>query len=579
MKAILKSVLVGCFILLSIICQAQQGKPVIYQMMTRLFGNQNTTNKFYGSIEENGVGKFNDINDKALESLKSLGVTYIWYTGVLAHATMTDYSKYGIKVDDPDVVKGRAGSPYAVKDYYDVDPDLAVNVPNRMQEYQALIDRTHRHGLKVIMDFIPNHVARGYYSMAKPASVVGFGEQDDTDVAFSPKNDFYYIPHTSFVVPQGVDAGGANFHSPLKDGKFDEQPAKVTGNNVFKPNPSIDDWYETIKLNYGVDVQNGDKEYFNPIPPVWTKMRDILQFWAKKGVDGFRCDAAEMVPAEFWHWVIPQIKQINPNIIFISEAYNPKEYQRYLGYGHFDYLYNKVGLYDVLKKLIKNESNADANEIDSIMQAQQAFSNHMLDFLENHDEERIASKSFADNAWLAKPAIAIIATVSNAPVMIYFGQELGEKAERAEGFGGDDSRTTIFDYWSVPTVRRWVNGGKFDEEKLSDNEKKLRGFYQKLFYIARQNSAISHGRYREIRNAAFTEKQFAYLRYDKSETILVIANFDRSKNFSTTLLLPENILSKKYTQATDLLTQKKFNIANNISVNVGKSDVVILKLK
>jgi glycosidase len=427
------------------------------------------------------------------------------------------------------------------------------------------------------MDFIPNHVARGYYAAAKPASVVGFGEQDDTGVAFSPKNDFYYIPHTSFVVPQGVDAGGADFHSSLKDGKFYEQPAKATGNNVFKPNPSIDDWYETIKLNYGVDVQNGGKEYFDPIPPVWTKMRDILQYWAKKGVDGFRCDAAEMVPAEFWHWVIPQIKQTNPHLIFISEAYNPTEYQRYLDYGHFDYLYNKVGLYDVLKKLIKNETDANANEIDSVMQAQQAFSSHMLDFLENHDEERIASQAYADNAWLAKPAMAVIATVSDAPAMIYFGQELGEKAANAEGFGTDDGRTTIFDYWSVPTVRRWVNGGKFDEQKLSDNEKKLRDFYQKLFHIARQNSAISHGAYREIRDADFTKKQFAYLRSDKNETILVIANFDRDKNFSTVLSL-QNTLNKKYTQATDLLTQQKFDISNNLRVSVNKSDVVILAL-
>lgn len=559
---------------------AQQQKIVIYQLLPRLFGNESTADKYYGSLEQNGVGKFNDITGRALESLKTLGVTYIWYTGVLEHATMTDYSKYGIKVDDPDVVKGRAGSPYAVKDYYDVDPDLAVNVKNRMREYQALVDRTHKYGLKVIMDFIPNHVARGYYSDAKPLPVVSFGAQDDTSKAFSPQNDFYYIPETSFVVPQGVDAGGPDFHSPLKDGKFNEHPAKATGNNVFKPNPSIGDWYETIKLNYGVDVLDNNKEYFNPIPPVWKKMRDILSFWAKKGVDGFRCDVAEMVPVQFWHWVIPQIKNINPKIIFIAEAYSPEKYRHYIDYGHFDYLYNKVGLYDVLRKLIVNDSDASAQAIDSVMRAQKTFSAHMLDFLENHDEQRIASKFFANNPWYAKPAMAIAATISKAPVMIYFGQELGEKAQGTEGFGGDDGRTTIFDYWSVPTVRRWNDNGKFDEEKLTDNEKNLRSFYQKLLHIVKENSAIENGSYTDIRNNDFGKKQFAYLRYDQNEKILVVANFDRSKLFSTTIRLPEIMNNRYYHSGIDLLTNRKYEIGDNMTdIKVPPSDVLILKLK
>ncbi len=103
-------------------------KLLIYQLFVRLFGNQNQTNKYYGSIEENGCGKFNDINDLALQEITKLSISHVWLTGVIEHATMTDYSYHGIKRDDPDVVKGRAGSPYAIKDYYDVDPDLAVNV-------------------------------------------------------------------------------------------------------------------------------------------------------------------------------------------------------------------------------------------------------------------------------------------------------------------------------------------------------------------------------------------------------------------------------------------------------------------
>src|SRR5699024_2823032 len=315
--------------------------------------------------------------------------------------------------------------------------------------------------------------------------------------------DFYYLPGTVFRVPKGVDAGGTNFQSPLKDGKFYEVPAKVTGNNVFKPNPSINDWYETIKLNYGVDIQNGGEKHFHPIPPVWKKMRDILIYWAKKGVDGFRCDVAEMVPVEFWHWIIPQIKKVNP-VIFIAESYNPSDYQRYIQYGHFDYLYNKVGLYDVLKKLIKNNPEANTLQIDSVMKAQKAFSAHMLGFLENHDEQRIASEAFAGNPWLAKPAMVIVATVSRGAVLIYFGQELGEQAKGKEGFSGDDGRTTIFDYWSVPTLVRWNNHGKFNEKKLTENESDLRHFYQRLLLLSGNHPAITSGKYKMVRNNQFS---------------------------------------------------------------------------
>ncbi|RZK51812.1 MAG: alpha-amylase, partial [Pedobacter sp.] len=242
-------------------------KLVIYQALVRYFGNKNTTNKFYGSVEENGSGKFNDIDEKALQEIKKLGANYIWFTGVIEHATMTDYTKDGIKADDPDIVKGRGGSPYAIKDYYDVDPDLAVDVKNRMAEYEALIKRTHDNGLKVLMDFIPNHVARTYHSDVKPNNVVDLGAHDDTTKSFDVKNDFYYIPDQQFVVPAGYNPGGEAYKNPLKDGKFDENPAKATGNNVFNHAPKLDDWFETIKLNYGLDVQHNNAKNFMPQPP------------------------------------------------------------------------------------------------------------------------------------------------------------------------------------------------------------------------------------------------------------------------------------------------------------------------
>lgn len=329
--------------------EVNKEKMVLYQMMVRLFGNQNQTNAFYGSKEENGVGKFEDITTTALSEIKELGVSHVWYTGVLEHATMTDYTAYGIALDDGDAVKGRAGSPYAIKDYYDVDPDLAVRVDQRIEEFEALVNRTHAVDLKVIIDFVPNHVARRYHSDKKPAGVRDFGDADDVDKSFSTSNDFYYIPGQPLVVPVQENLSFPQFKGDIRDGKFDESPAKATGNNVFSANPSDQDWFETVKLNYGVDYEDGDKMYFEPIPPVWEKTKEILVYWARKGVDGFRCDMAEMVPVEFWNWVIPQVKREFPDVVFIAEAYNPMVYEEYLTLGKFDYLYDKVGLYDALK--------------------------------------------------------------------------------------------------------------------------------------------------------------------------------------------------------------------------------------
>jgi len=530
-------------------------KLVIYQLLPRYFGNTNATNKLYGSKEENGVGKFNDITPKALQELKKLGINYVWYTGVVEHATMTDYSAYGIKQDDPDIVKGKAGSPYAIKDYYDVDPDLAVDVKNRMEEYQNLINRTHAEGLKMIMDFIPNHVARTYQSDAKPAGVIDFGAQDDKTKAYSPQNDYYYIPRKTFVVPAGTEAGGAKFTHPLKDGKFDENPAKVTGNNVFSEKPSIDDWYETMKLNYGYDLQNG-KNYLDPVPPVWTKMRDILVFWAKKGVDGFRCDVAEFVPVEFWHWVIPEVRKINPNMVFIAEAYDPSKYATYVSYGGFNYMYDKVGLYDALKPLIKNEANATVATMRKVIQSQEGgLSNHMLRFLENHDEERIASKGFAQQPEFAKAAMVLTATLGSGPVMIYSGQEVGEQGAGIEGFGGDDNRSTIFDYWGQPQHQQWLNGGKFDGGLLSPAQKSLRTFYQQLLTLVQSNKAIQSGTFTDVSaELGLGNTAMAFIRSTDTERVLVLANFSRANRVNISAKSLQKIT--KQAKLKNLLTAK-----------------------
>ena len=499
-----------------------QEKIIIYQVFTRLFGNGNPRCKTNGSLDENGCGKMADFTAKALGEIKRLGATHIWYTGIIEHATQTNYSRYGIRPDHPAVVKGKAGSPYAIKDYYDVDPDLATSIPDRMKEFENLVKRSHKAELKVIIDFVPNHVARQYGSDTKPAGVADLGEQDDVNLAFSPNNNFYYIPGTKLE-------GNIDLHRGAAE-PYIEFPAKATGNDRFDAWPGINDWYETVKLNYGVDYMNGRSTHFYPIPDTWNKMLDILLFWASKGIDGFRCDMAEMVPVEFWGWVIPQVKAQYPNLIFIAEVYNPAEYRNYLFNGKFDYLYDKVGLYDTLRAITSGWESATS--IPSRWQSLSGIEHRMLNFLENHDEQRIASDFFAGNGARAIPAMIVSACMNDNPVMIYFGQEIGEQGMDTEGFSGRDGRTTIFDYWSVDSIRRWRNNGKFDDKLLTEEEKKLRTFYSRLLNLCNTEKAIREGvffdlTYANLAGWVFNEhKQYAFMRKLDDELLLIMVNFD-----------------------------------------------------
>lgn len=537
----------------------QNQKVIIYQMMTRLFGNKETLNKKYGTSEENGVGKFNDITIEALQGIKELGVTHIWFTGVLEHALLTDYTAYGIPLDDADVVKGRAGSPYAIKDYYDVNPDLAVDVPNRMQEFEDLIKRTHEQALKVIIDFVPNHVARAYKSDAKPKGIIDLGERDNKNLAFHPNNNFYYLPGQRFQVPEGYESLGPDNDFPTKDGKFDEYPAKVTGNDQFTASPSVHEWFETVKLNYGVDYQNERKKHFEPVPDTWHKMKDILVFWTKKGVDGFRCDMAEMVPVEFWAWAIPQVKAVNKDIIFIAEIYNPAEYRNYIQTGRFNYLYDKVQLYDTLRLLVNDKSST--LHIAEIQNSLSGINHHMLHFLENHDEQRIASEFFAADPWKAIPAMVISATIDQGPVMIYFGQEVGEPGAGDEGFQGEDGRTTIFDYWGVPEHQKWMNNGRFDGMQLSNEQKKLRKTYADILHLAARQPAIVKGAYLDITKSNIEagnipETCHAFIRFTDEQILLVLSGFNSK---------PQEIrieLSDDQAQKVGLSPKKDFKLSD-----------------
>lgn len=494
-------------------------KLIIYQVLPRQFGANQEHPVKGGSKAQNGVGKFADFTGKALSEIKKLGATHIWLTGVIEHATQTDYSVFGIVPDCPEVVKGRAGSPYAIKDYYDVDPDLATDVTQRMHEFELLVNRIHKEGLKLVIDFVPNHVARHYESDAAPDGVRDLGADDETLLAFSAQNNFYYLPNQHFLAPN-VQAEKAKWH---------EYPARATGNDCFTATPSQNDWYETVKLNYGVDYQGGHTLHFDPVPNTWEKMRDILLYWAGKHVDAFRCDMAEMVPCEFWGWVIPQVKAQYPDTLFIAEVYNPMEYRNYIYNGHFDYLYDKVGLYDTLRAVVRGEWAATA--ITSRWQAVDDISDHMLNFLENHDEQRLASDYFAGNAGKGRPALLVSALMRTNPFMIYSGQELGERGMDEEGFSGRDGRTSIFDYWTVQTVRRWRHGGKFDGKLLTAEESDLRQYYVRVLNLCNHESAIREGQffdvmYANLENAMMdTHRQYAFLRKYGRELILVVANF------------------------------------------------------
>lgn len=514
-------------------------KLIIYQIFTRLFGNQNTTNRPYGSRDENGVGKFKDINEAALQSIRQFGASHVWYTGIIEHATQTDYHLDGIRPDDPAVVKGKAGSPYAVKDYYDVDPDLAVSVQDRMAEFEALVQRTHAYGLKVIIDFVPNHVARQYASDAKPSYAVDLGQNDNTSVGFAPDNNFYYLPGQVFVAP----GQGANTSSSA-DALY-ENPAKVTGSGSITATPDSNDWYETIKLNYGYNIFDGSR-HFDPIPATWHQMLDILLFWAEKGIDGFRCDMAHYVPIEFWQWITNQVKQRYPRLIFIAEIYDPALYRSFIFEGGFDYLYDKVGLYDAVRHL--TEGHGSCYDLTRVWQQESGdFSRHMLRFLENHDEQRIASRFFAGDPWAALPGMVLTATMHTGPLMLYFGQEVGVRADGAEGFSGDDGRTTIFDYWGLPGWQGYLNEGVCDGGKLSDDQRNLRAFYQQLNHLVSGSDAILNGYFFDLQYANDNGQSsgydghqiYSYLRYTDHQKLLIVCNFSPQYTYNTVIRIPD----------------------------------------
>ena len=480
----------------------------IYQLFPRLFGNKQTDFHFNGSKAENGCGTFNDIDETALNAIKDLGITHIWLTGILMHASES--------IDThPDITKGRAGSPYAVNDYHAIDPDLGT-----MEDFEQLVARIHDKGMKVIIDFIPNHLAR-------------------QNKGFDPCN-FYYCEGQVFVSPRRIC-----------EQPYGEFPAKATGNNVFAPNPSINDWYDTVKLNY--DEHD-----------TWEKMLEILRFWCSKNVDGFRVDMAEMVPVAFWQWVIAELrKDYQP--LMIAEIYQPDLYKPFLDAG-FDYLYDKVGLYNTLERVLCE--GHEANEISQVWKGLDEMDAHMLRFMENHDEKRLASRTFVGDAFAALPAVSLSALMNTGPFMVYNGQESGEDAVGEVGYSGDDGRTSIFDYCHMPKHQNWMNGGKFDGGGFDETQKKLFDYYRKLLHFRNEHSAISEGKFYDLMwcNPWYMnfdpQYVYAFLRYSETERLLIVVNFNRNESRDVEVKIPHDALA--------LMGQSK---ANEFDMNDFASEV------
>ena len=556
-------------------------KIIVYQIFTRLFGNRNTTRQENGSIAENGCGKFCDFSPAVLKQIRKMGVSHVWYTGVIRHATQTDYTRYGIPRNHPAVVKGMAGSPYAITDYYDVDPDLAVDVEKRMQEFEQLVERTHKAGMKVVIDFVPNHVAREYHSICKPKGVKDLGQDDDLSQGFSPDNNFYYCPGQQFSPYFDLYHGATE--------PYTEEPAKATGNDVFNNAPGRNDWYETVKLNYGVDYYAGVTpssftlpQHLAPktkYPSTWKKMTDILLFWAAKQVDAFRCDMAEMVPAEFWAYATAKVRSKFPNVTFIGEVYNPAEYRHYIASG-FDYLYDKVGMYDTMRAVICH--HAPVSAITNAWQATDDIRQHMLYFLENHDEQRIASDFFAGNGTKGIPGLVVSALMQQNPFMLYFGEEYGERGMDKEGFSGHDGRTTIFDYWSVDTVCRaaW--------NSLSDEERLIYDIHKKVLSIATTEKAVIEGFFFDLMYVnAHLDRQYVFLRKASNELLLVAANFD-NRPVSIGVNLPAHAfdflgIPERKVTAIDLLNGDKQGLTLQkdgcIALQLGANGAMVMKIK
>lgn len=551
-------------------------KPIIYQMLPRLWGNDKSRPKKNGSLSDNGTGRFSDIDNKTLNYLKWLGCSHVWYTGVIRHSTQEAVE--GCMPSHPQFVKGKAGSPYAICDYYDVNPYLADNVDDRIGEFEELIRRTHEAGLKVIIDFVPNHVSRDYGKVNPVPGHPVLGAEDDKSVHWKAENDFFYYPGESLKLPKDCPKGMKPYF---------EEPAMATGNNCYTSSPGINDWYETVKINY-CDTHT----------PTWDKMYDIISFWASKGVDGFRCDMVELVPQQFFKWLVKKAKSEYKSLIFIAEVYKKELYGEYIREIGFDYLYDKSGLYDTLRSIVDKSVNDNGMPVElwqstsGITRNWQFLSDlqpYMLNFLENHDEQRFASEFFGKDARNTLAPLFVSLYMNTAPFMIYFGEEVGEKGMYEEGFSGRDGRTTIFDWWSMGSIRRLrkviesgeyasMNVKRLVKAGMKEEEASIFVRFAQAIRFASKDEAITKGTtydlcYCNASSDGFNrDRHYIFLRDYQEHTLLVAANFSNCEA-NIKVNIPYHAFEWMEIPQTDSL-----NTSSSIDVKIPPMDGVILQL-
>lgn len=540
------------------------GKVIIYQMLPRLWGNIGGKNIKNGTLKDNGCGKFSSIDTISLEYLRSLGVSHVWYTGIIRHATAEDSA--GCTPSSADWVKGCAGSPYSITDYYDVNPYLADEPENRMEEFHKLVERTHAAGLKVIIDFVPNHVARDYgrFAAAHPAptGMAALGESDDKSVHWKDNNDFFYYP-------------GIPLALPIQNQTYMEMPAMASGNS-YTSSPGVNDWYDTIKLNY-CDTHT----------ETWEKMYDIVNFWAGQGVDGFRCDMVELVPPAFFKWLISRIKKDRPDLLFVAEVYQKTLYSKYIREIGFDLLYDKSGIYDTLRAIVEKNVKDSGVPVEDWQSAKRITWNwqslgdlqpYMLNFLENHDEQRFASDFFGCDARNSYAALYTALYLNNAPFMLYAGEEVGERGMDNEGFSGRDGRTSIFDWWAPSSLTRLYKYIHGEKEALAPEEETMLDTYRKALKFAAEDNAVSKGTFYDLCYCNYAsdgfnpDRHFAFLRDFEDETLLIVCNFSKN-DAEMRISIPEHAFNWM-----KMPESEEFNHMTPVSVHVPATNGVIIKL-
>ena len=540
------------------------GKVIIYQMLPRLWGNIGGKNIKNGTLKDNGCGKFSSIDTISLEYLRSLGVSHVWYTGIIRHATAEDSD--GCTPSSADWVKGRAGSPYSITDYYDVNPYLADEPENRMEEFHKLVERTHAAGLKVIIDFVPNHVARDYGRFAAahpaPAGMAALGESDDKSVHWKDSNDFFYYP-------------GIPLALPIQNQTYMEMPAMASGNS-YTSSPGVNDWYDTIKLNY-----------CDSHTETWEKMYDIVNFWAGQGVDGFRCDMVELVPPAFFKWLISRIKKDRPDLLFVAEVYQKTLYSKYIREIGFDLLYDKSGIYDTLRAIVEKNAKDSGVPVEDWQSAKRITWNwqslgdlqpYMLNFLENHDEQRFASDFFGCDAKNSYAALYTALYLNNAPFMLYAGEEVGERGMDNEGFSGRDGRTSIFDWWAPSSLTRLYKYIHGEKEALAPEEETMLDTYRKALKFAAEDNAVSKGTFYDLCYCNYAsdgfnpDRHFAFLRDFEDETLLIVCNFSKN-DADMKISIPEHAFNWM-----KMPESEEFNHTTPVSVHVPATNGVIIKL-